>query len=185
MADTPPRAADELRARIRLLRIGCFANVILLALFVSVVIVFFANIARLVGASTPAADEAAVRKVLDDQVAAWNTGDLDAFMAGYWNDDALAFTSDGAETSGWKATKERYEKRYKSEGKEMGQLSFSELKFEGLSPNAAVVRGVFTLVLAKAPKPAMGRFTLVFRKFPDGWKITHDHTSSAREPEKK
>ena len=185
MSGTPPRAADELRARLRLLRIGCLANVVLLALFVSVVVVFFANFARLIGASTPAADEAAVRKVLDDQVAAWNKGDLDSFMAGYWHDDALAFTSNGSETSGWQATKERYVKKYKSEGKEMGQLSFSELKFEGLSPNAAVVRGVFTLVLAKEPKPATGRFTLVFRKFPDGWKITHDHTSVACEPEKK
>src|SRR5438105_1394608 len=149
MSGTPPRPADELRARIRLLRIGCFANVVLLALFASVVIVFFANFARLVGASTPAADEAAVRKVLEDQVAAWNRGDLDAFMAGYWNDDALAFTSNGVETSGWKATKERYVKKYKSEGKEMGELSFGELKTEGLSPNAAVVRGVFKLVTSK------------------------------------
>jgi beta-aspartyl-peptidase (threonine type) len=185
MSGTPPRPADELRARIRLLRIGCFANVIFFAALVSVAIVFFANFARLVGASTPAADEAAVRKVLDDQVAAWNKGDLDAFMAGYWHDDALAFTSNGVETSGWKATKERYEKTYQSEGKEMGQLSFSELKTEGLSPTAAEVRGKFTLNLTKAPKPKSGRFTLVFRKYPDGWKITHDHTSAECEPGKK
>jgi beta-aspartyl-peptidase (threonine type) len=182
MSGTPPRPADELRARIRLLRIGCFANVILFAALVSVAIVFFANFARLVGASTPAADETAVRKVLDDQVAAWNKGDLDAFMSGYWNDDALAFTSNGAETAGWKATKERYEKKYKSEGKEMGRLSFSDLKFEGLSPNAAVVRGVFILVTSKGTPT--GRFTLVFRRFPDSWKITHDHTSVECPPEK-
>jgi beta-aspartyl-peptidase (threonine type) len=185
MTGTPPRATDELRSRIRLLRAGCFANVIVFAALVSVAIVFFANFGRLVGASTPAADEAAVRKVLDEQAAAWNKGDLDGFMAGYWNDDGLVFTSMGTETSGWKATKERYVKRYKSDGKEMGQLTFSEFKFEGLSPNAAVVRGVFTLVLTKDPKPKSGRFTLVFRKFPDGWKITHDHTSTACEEEKK
>jgi beta-aspartyl-peptidase (threonine type) len=157
----------------------------MLAVLVSLPIVFFTTFARIVGASTPAEDEAAVRKILDDQVTAWNKGDLDSFMAGYWNDDALAFTSNGVETSGWKATKERYVKKYKSDGKEMGQLAFSELKTEGLSPNAAVVRGKFTLVLARDPKPASGRFTLVFRKFPDGWKITHDHTSVECPPEKK
>jgi beta-aspartyl-peptidase (threonine type) len=183
MTDTPPRAADELRSRIRLLRIGCFANVVLFAVLVSVPIVFFANFARMVGASTPAEDETSVRKVLADQVTAWNKGDLDTFMTGYWDDDVLAFTSNGVETSGWKATKERYVKKYKSEGTEMGQLSFGELKFEGLSPNAAVVRGKFTLVTSKGTPS--GRFTLVFRKSPDGWKITHDHTSVECPPEKK
>ena len=132
---------------------------------------------------TPAAEEAAVRKVLDDQVAAWNKGDLDAFMAGYWDDEALSFISNGAETTGWKATKERYVKRYKSEGKEMGRLSFGELKVEVLGPAAASVRGKFTLVTSKGTDT--GRFTLVFRKLADGWKITHDHTSVACPPEKK
>lgn len=175
MSGTPPNPADQLHSRIRLLRLGCFANVILFAALVSSAVVFFANFGRLIGASTPAADEAAVRKVLDDQAAAWNRGDLDGFMAGYWNDDGLAFTSNGTETAGWTATKERYVKRYKSEGKEMGQLTFSELKVEGLSPTAAVVRGRFTLVVGKGTPS--GRFTLVVRKFPEGWKIVHDHTS--------
>lgn len=184
MSGTPSRGPDELRSRIRLLRLGCFANVILFAAVVSVVIVFFANFGRLVGASTPAADEAAVRKVLEDQAAAWNTGDLDGFMAGYWHDDGLAFTSNGEETSGWKATRDRFDKKYRAEKKEMGRLMFSEFKFEGLSPNAAVVRGRFTLVRKEKPQPDTGLFTLVLRKFPDGWKITHDHTSVKCEPEK-
>lgn len=184
MSGTPPRGADELHSRIRLLRLGCFANVILFAAVVSVVVVFLANFGRLVGASTPAADEAAVKKVLDDQAAAWNKGDLDGFMAGYWKDDGLAFTSNGKETGGWQATKDRFEKKYGTNRKGMGQLSFGEFKFEGLSPNAATVRGRFTLVWDAKPKPATGLFTLVLRKFPDGWKITHDHTSGVCEEEK-
>jgi uncharacterized protein (TIGR02246 family) len=137
---------------------------------------------RTVAADGPT-EEAAVRKVLDDQVAAWNKGDLDGFMAGYWNDEGLSFISNGAETTGWKATKERYVKRYKSEGKEMGRLSFGELKVEVLGPAAGAVRGQFTLVTSKGTDT--GRFTLVFRKLADGWKITHDHTSVACPPEKK
>ncbi len=65
-------------------------------------------------------DEKDIRTVLDAQALAWNKGDLDGFMAGYWNDDQLTFISGGEITSSWKKTKERYEKRYKSEGKEMG-----------------------------------------------------------------
>jgi uncharacterized protein (TIGR02246 family) len=127
-------------------------------------------------------DEKDIRAVLDFQAVAWNKGDLDGFMAGYWNDDKLTFISGGDITFGWKKTKERYEKRYKSEGKEMGKLSFSEFHVEVLSANAAVARGKFELVFDKEKdekkKSARGRFTLVLKKFPDGWKVTHDHTSA-------
>src|SRR5438105_10690712 len=76
----------------------------------------------------PRADEAAIRKVLDDQAAAWNKGDLEAFMAGYWKSPNLTFTSGNNKTKGWDATLERYKKRYQGEGKEMGKLTFSEVE---------------------------------------------------------
>ena len=120
-------------------------------------------------------DDKAIRAVLSSQEAAWNKGDLDGFMAGYWNSEKLFFIS-GAKTSrGWKAVKERYEKTYKAEGKEMGMLAFSELNVEVLAADAAVVRGKWELKLTK--ETVGGWYTLVFRKFPDGWKVTHDHTS--------
>jgi uncharacterized protein (TIGR02246 family) len=129
------------------------------------------------------ADDAAdIRAVLDAQAVAWNKGDLDGFMAGYWNDDKLTFVSGGDITFGWKATKERYIKRYKSEGKEMGKLTFSDFHADVLAPNAAVVRGKYELAFEKEKddkkKSARGRFTLVLKKFPDGWKVVHDHTSA-------
>lgn len=127
-------------------------------------------------------DEKDIRAVLDAQAGAWNKGDLDGFMAGYWNDDKLTFISGGDITFGWKKTKERYEKRYKSEGKEMGKLTFSEFHVEVLSANAAAARGKFELEFDKEKdekkKFARGRFTLVLKKFSDGWKVTHDHTSA-------
>jgi beta-aspartyl-peptidase (threonine type) len=129
-----------------------------------------------------AADARAVRTVLDDQVMAWNKGDLDGFMAGYWNSDDLTFISGGTLTRGWKATKERYEKRYKADGKEMGRLNFSDLHVELLSPTAAVVRGKFDLTFAKETdekkKTASGRYTLIMKKIDGAWKVTHDHTSA-------
>ncbi len=129
-----------------------------------------------------AADAKAVRAVLEAQAAAWNKGDLDGFMAGYWNSPDLTFISGGTLTTGWKATKERYEKRYKADGKEMGALTFSDLHVEVLSPTAAMVRGKFELVFAKETDPkkktASGRYTLIVKKIDGAWKVTHDHTSA-------
>lgn len=121
--------------------------------------------------------EAAIRKVLDDQVAAWNAGKLEAFMVGYWKSSDLTFVSGGRKLNGWDATLERYRKTYQAEGKEMGKLAFLDLDIQQLSPAAAFVRGQFQLQLSDG-KELGGRFTLVFRKFKDGWKIIHDHTSS-------
>jgi beta-aspartyl-peptidase (threonine type) len=117
----------------------------------------------------------AIQKVLDDQVAAWNKGDLEAFMAGYWKSDDLTFFSGKDVTRGWNATLQRYKKRYQSEGKEMGKLAFRDLKIDVAGPNAAVVRGRFKLVTSK--ETPEGLFTLFFKKTADGWKIVHDHTS--------
>ncbi|MBI1763548.1 MAG: SgcJ/EcaC family oxidoreductase [Acidobacteria bacterium] len=120
---------------------------------------------------------AAIRKVLDEQVAAWNAGNLEAFMVGYWKSPDLTFVSGGRKLNGWDATLERYRKTYQAEGKEMGKLAFLDLDVQQLGPAAAFVRGQFQLKLSDG-KELSGRFTLVFRKFKDGWKIIHDHTSS-------
>jgi uncharacterized protein (TIGR02246 family) len=119
--------------------------------------------------------ETAVRAVLDAQVAAWNRGDLEGFMAGYWSSPDLTFFSGPDRTSGWQATLDRYRKRYKSEGKEMGRLTFSDVTVEALGPDAALVRGGWRLEMSK--ETPGGLFTLIFRRTPDGWRIIHDHTS--------
>ena len=120
--------------------------------------------------------DAAVRQVLVAQVAAWNRGDLDGFMAAYWNDPALTFYSGDSPTTGWRETKERYVKRYKAEGKEMGRLSFDIHAVAALGPDHAVAKAAWRLAL-KTGQPN-GLFTLLLRNFPDGWKIIHDHTSA-------
>lgn len=122
------------------------------------------------------ADKQAIQKLLEDQAAAWNRGDLEGFMKGYWNSERLSFFSGNDRNLGWKATMERYRVRYQGEGKEMGKLRFSEVEIELLSPEAALVRGRFTLDTSKG-KPT-GLFTLILKKQPEGWRIVHDHTSS-------
>ncbi len=118
----------------------------------------------------------AIRQVLDDQAVAWNKGDLIGFMAGYWKSDDLSFYSGNTKTAGWKATLQRYQKRYQADGKEMGKLSFTEISVEMLGADHALVRGRFKLVLSK--EEPTGIFTLVLKRLPEGWKIIHDHTSS-------
>lgn len=121
-------------------------------------------------------EKVVIRKVLDDQVLAWNKGDLEGFMAGYWNSNDLTFFSGSNPTHGWQTTLDRYRSRYQSEGKEMGKLSFTELQVEMLGPEGAFVRGRWKLEMSKGENPG-GLFTLVFKKTDQGWRIIHDHTS--------
>ncbi|MFZ1929275.1 MAG: AtzH-like domain-containing protein [Candidatus Sulfotelmatobacter sp.] len=122
--------------------------------------------------------KAEVEHVLRTQQKAWNRHDLDGFMAGYWNSPELTFFSGAKENYGWQATMDRYRARYASPGHEMGKLEFSDLRIEMLGADAAFGRGSWQLTMSDGKTPH-GLFTLVFRKFPDGWKIVHDHTSAA------
>lgn len=115
-----------------------------------------------------------VLAVMSEQVSAWNRGDVEGFMRGYWNSDQLVFASGDTVTRGWQPTVERYKKNYATKAA-MGTLTFSDTEVTVLSKDAAVVLGSWALAREKDnPK---GKFTLIFRRFKDGWKIVHDHTS--------
>lgn len=127
-------------------------------------------------AASAQTDAEPIKKVLTDQVEAWNRGDIEGFMMGYWNSDSTAFNSGGNLIKGYKEVLVRYEKNYGSK-ELMGKLEFGDLVVRSLSASAAVVMGVWRLQRAK--DQPWGRFTLIFERKPEGWKITHDHTSSA------
>jgi uncharacterized protein (TIGR02246 family) len=130
------------------------------------------------GQDSAGAAQTAIRKVIEDQQAAWNGQDLQGFMAGYWKSAELTFFSGAHESKGWQAALDRYKAKYQGVGHEMGKLEFANLRIEVLGPDAAFVRGEFHLTMSDGKTPH-GLFTLVFRKFPEGWKIVHDQ--SARE----
>jgi ketosteroid isomerase-like protein len=148
------------------------------------VLVFLSMIALKAGAqASPSgvdseAAKAAIEHVLRTQQAAWNRRDLEGFMAGYWNSPEMTFFSGAKEHQGWQAALDRYRTEYASPGHEMGKLEFSALGIEMLGADAAFMRGAWQLTLPDGKTPH-GLFTLVFRKFPEGWKIVHDHTSAA------
>lgn len=114
-----------------------------------------------------------IKAVMNEQAAAWNRGDLEAFMAGYWKSEKLVFVSSRV-TRGWQPTLDNYKKSYPDKAA-MGTLSFTDLEVTVLSKDAAVVLGSWALKREKdEPK---GKFTLIFRKFKEGWRIVHDHTT--------
>jgi beta-aspartyl-peptidase (threonine type) len=121
-------------------------------------------------------DSSAIQTVIERQQAAWNRQDLEGFMAGYWNSPELTFFSGAHESKGWQAALGRYKKNYQDPGHEMGKLEFSNLHIQMLGPDAAFVRGEFHLTMSDGKTPH-GLFTLIFKKFTDGWKIVHDHSS--------
>ena len=116
-----------------------------------------------------------IKLVLTKQAEAWNYGNIEGYMRGYWKSDSLLFTSGGNIQRGWKATFEKYKKSYNTKEK-MGTLKFSQLEITQLSSESAWIFGHWELE-RKGDHPG-GVFTLVLRKFVDGWKIIHDHTSS-------
>ena len=122
-----------------------------------------------------AADEAAIRAVLHQQVEAWNRGAIDAFMDGYARTDSLRFASGGTVHTGWQATLDRYHRTYPDRAA-MGTLTFDLHAVRVLSAQWAVVFGGYQLERAE-DRPS-GLFTLLFEKRPEGWRIVHDHTSA-------
>jgi len=126
-----------------------------------------------------APDISEIRAVLRAQVEAWNHGDIDSFMNGYARTDTTVFVSGDEVTRGWQTVRDRYLKKYNDRAK-MGTLTFSDLEIEQLGPNSAVALGRWEL--KRASDNPHGRFTLIFRKTPDGWRIVHDHTSAAAPP---
>ena len=118
---------------------------------------------------------AAIRAVIEAQRDAWNKGDIEGYMDGYDRSDNTVFVSGDTVTHGWKTVLERYKKGYDTREK-MGQLTFSDLEFTVLSKDAAVVVGRW--LLKRSKDEPHGRFTLIFKRRKQGWRIIQDHTSS-------
>ena len=136
-------------------------------LTLSIIILFFC-----IGTHTQ--DKQAIIKLMNDQQTAWNKGDIDGFMTGYWKSDSLVFVGKTVPVYGWQGTIARYRKTYPDKAT-MGQLNFTIIKLDVLDPNNAFMLGGWHL--KRDAGDVGGYFTLWFKKIDGEWKIVCDHTS--------
>lgn len=125
--------------------------------------------------------EAALRQLLEAQAEDWNRGDVEGFMQSYWRSPELTFAGSGGVERGWEGVLARYKHVYPDRAA-MGHLTFSGLEITPLGEDAALVLGHWQLQREK-DQPS-GVFSLVLRRFPDGWRIIHDHTSAVASQQK-
>ena len=115
-----------------------------------------------------------ILKVMTDQQTAWNNGNIDGYMQGYWKNDSLLFIGSKGPTYGWQKTLDNYKKSYPNKEK-MGILEFSDIQVKILGKKHAYVFGKWKLV--RTNDSPNGIYTLIFEKFKNGWKIISDHTN--------
>ena len=119
-------------------------------------------------------DEKEVRKILNTQNEAWNRGDVESFMVGYWENDSLMFIGSSGITYGYQNTLANYKKRYPDKDA-MGGLTFTLIQVKTLSSEYIHVTGKWHL--KRSIGDVGGHFSLVFRKIANKWLIISDHSS--------
>jgi ketosteroid isomerase-like protein len=118
--------------------------------------------------------EKTIRNLLAEQTAAWNRGDIESFMKGYWENDSLMFIGKSGVTYGWTNTLNNYKKGYPDTAA-MGQLVFTLIKVEKISRKYFQVVGKW--FLKRSIGDVGGHYTLLLRKINRKWVIVADHSS--------
>ncbi len=140
----------------------------------TLIFLFLLSLLAPLSAQKHASDVQAIRAVMQTQQDAWNRGDLEAFMQGYWKSDSLRFIGSRGLTYGWQATLDNYKKGYPNRDA-MGTLRFDIISVEILSRRSAFVIGKWSL--ARKAGDLSGHYTLLWRKIGGKWVIVADHSS--------
>ena len=135
--------------------------------------VFVLLIFNAAGSSQPQDVRGELLGILELQKESWNRQDLEGFMGYYWNSEEFTFQSGATRLRGWQALLERYKKSYS--GENWGELDFFDLEVNVLGADFAYVLGRWKLALKGSLRE--GIFTIIFKRFPEGWRIIHDHSS--------
>ena len=114
-----------------------------------------------------------INSIIERQQTAWNDHDIEGFMAHYRQSEDLTFQSGGQRLYGWETLLNRYKTNYA--GEKMGTLTFSDIEIKVLSADSAYAVGRWEV--KQEDTAANGVFTIIFKRFPSGWKIIHDHSS--------
>jgi uncharacterized protein (TIGR02246 family) len=152
-------------------------------LLITLCLAVITTIARSQNSPDPhAKDRAAITQLLTGQQDAWNKGDVDSFMSAYWNSPDLTFSGARGTERGYEAVYKRYKKTYPDRST-MGHLDFTGLDFHFVGNDGALVIGSWHLTRDTASGGDIGGvFSLVWQRFPEGWRIIHDHTSAVPPP---
>ena len=136
--------------------------------------VFFFAVIFSFCANAQSKDELMIRAAMDEQVTAWNAGDIDRYMNTYWHDDSLMFIGKSGVTYGWENTLKNYKKGYPDVAA-MGKLDFELVNIKRLSVLYYSVAGKWHL--KRTAGDLGGAFTLLFKKVKGNWVIIQDHSS--------
>ena len=117
----------------------------------------------------------AVQKVLADQAKAWNEGNIDGFMQGYWHSDSLKFITKNGIRMGYDSVAINYKKSYDTKDK-LGRLNFNNLSISPLDLRHTIVQVTGKWEVIQKDKTLSGIFSLLFRQIDGQWKIIVDHT---------
>ena len=152
-------------------------------LFITLALLVFSVLATpQSGADSHPKDRAAITQLLTIQQDNWNKGDVDAFLSAYWRSPDLTFSGTSGTQRGYDAVYARYKRSYPDRAA-MGHLDFSELEFHFTGNDGALVLGHWHLTREKSGGGDIGGvFSLVWQRFPEGWRIIHDHTSAVPPP---
>lgn len=119
-------------------------------------------------------ERAEILKVLENQRLAWNNGNLEQYMMGYWKSDSLLFVGKRGPQYGWQKTFDNYKKSYPDKSA-MGKLTFNIIKVELYTSEYAFVLGEW--ILDREKDQPRGFFTLQMKKIKGEWKVIADHSS--------
>ena len=115
--------------------------------------------------------KAAIAKVMNDQESAWNNGNLEDFMQGYWKSDSLKFYGSNGLTKGWQNTLDNYKKGYPTKA-ESGVLNFVINDVSKIEGDNYWVMGEYHL--KRDVGDADGVFIIIFKMINGEWKIIAD-----------
>jgi ketosteroid isomerase-like protein len=145
----------------------------------------FASLLFLAATTLPAQDpqlktasrqELDVIKILIKQEAAWNHGDLEAYVQAYKDSPDTIFVANTV-NRGFAGLLNEYRRDYPTKAA-MGVLSFSDLEVHPLGEDFATCIGKYRLERSKKDGGSSeGYFSLVLEKTDQGWKIVLDHTT--------
>jgi len=114
-----------------------------------------------------------IQLIMKQQQESWNSGSIDGFMQYYWKSDEFTFQSGDRRLQGWDELLKMYQRNYS--GENMGTLDFTDIEIQVLAHDVAYVLGRWRVTKQDSYK--QGLFTLIFKKFNDGWRIIVDHSS--------